>query len=54
MARRLNIEDNEEAAIFNGQNLNSKTPLWQHDKAWIRRPAKIVRVTWNFVAVLFA
>ncbi|KAI8716498.1 hypothetical protein NCS52_00943900 [Fusarium sp. LHS14.1] len=23
------------------------TPLWQHDKAWIRRPAQLVRAAWQ-------
>ncbi len=46
---RLNLEDNEEASSLRGRNLNSKTPIWQHDRAWIRRPAKFVRSTWLFL-----
>jgi hypothetical protein len=43
---RLNVEDNQEASSLRGRNLDSKTPIWQHDQAWIRRPAKFVRSAW--------
>ncbi|KAK7429080.1 hypothetical protein QQZ08_004295 [Neonectria magnoliae] len=42
-----NIEDNDQVARLQGQDIDASTPLWQHDKAWIRRPAQLVRAAWQ-------
>ncbi|KAJ4329336.1 hypothetical protein N0V84_000231 [Fusarium piperis] len=42
-----NIEDNDQVARLQGHDIDASTPLWQHDKAWIRRPAQIVRAAWQ-------
>ncbi|KAJ8126061.1 hypothetical protein O1611_g7576 [Lasiodiplodia mahajangana] len=34
-----NVEDNVEASLP-VRDLDSKTPLWQHDNAWVRVPAQ--------------
>ncbi|KAI0813211.1 hypothetical protein GGR55DRAFT_636556 [Xylaria sp. FL0064] len=36
-----NVEDNVEATL-RMRDLDSKTRLWQHDKAWIRLPAQFI------------
>ncbi|KPM39268.1 hypothetical protein AK830_g7299 [Neonectria ditissima] len=46
-SRLRNIEDNEEVARLEGQDMYASTPYWQHDKAWIRRPAQLVRAVWQ-------
>ncbi|KAI0537252.1 hypothetical protein GGR58DRAFT_353767 [Xylaria digitata] len=40
-----NIEDNVEAPLLL-RDLDSQTPLWQHDNAWIRLPARFIRWVW--------
>ncbi|KAK7408832.1 hypothetical protein QQX98_009018 [Neonectria punicea] len=42
-----NIEDNDQVARLQGQDIDASTPLWQHDKAWIRRPAQLARAAWQ-------
>ncbi|UPK92313.1 hypothetical protein LCI18_003248 [Fusarium solani-melongenae] len=45
--RLRNIEDNDQVARLQGHDIDASTPLWQHDKAWIRRPAQLVRAAWR-------
>ncbi|RSL74756.1 hypothetical protein CEP53_000052 [Fusarium sp. AF-6] len=45
--RLRNIEDNDQVARLQGHDIDASTPLWQHDKAWIRRPAQLVRAAWQ-------
>ena len=37
-----NVENNEQRPLV-GRNLNSRTPLSQHDKSYIRLPAQLIR-----------
>ncbi|KAH8632502.1 hypothetical protein CC77DRAFT_1021630 [Alternaria alternata] len=39
-SRVENVENNEQTSLLGG-NLDSWTPLWQHDNAWIRLPAQL-------------
>ncbi|KAI1289030.1 hypothetical protein F5Y03DRAFT_378531 [Xylaria venustula] len=43
-----NVEDNIEAPLL-GHDLDSRTPLWQHDNAWIRLPAQFIRAMWLII-----
>ncbi|RSL99601.1 hypothetical protein CEP52_009679 [Fusarium oligoseptatum] len=45
--RLRNIEDNDQVARLQGHDIDASTPLWQHDKAWIRRPAQLARAAWQ-------
>jgi hypothetical protein len=40
------VEDNEETQALQGRDLESRTRPWQHDKAWIRVPSKVMRSAW--------
>jgi len=40
-----NVEDNIETTLL-GLDLDSRTPLWQHDSVWIRVPARLFRSGW--------
>ncbi|KAI1741017.1 hypothetical protein F4680DRAFT_77926 [Xylaria scruposa] len=40
-----NVEDNVETSL-QLRHLDSKTPLWQHDNAWIRLPVQYIRWAW--------
>ncbi|KAF1829436.1 hypothetical protein BDW02DRAFT_573963 [Decorospora gaudefroyi] len=37
-----NLEGNDETPLL-GQALDERTPLWQHENVWIRRPAMILK-----------
>ncbi|KAI2631191.1 hypothetical protein GGS21DRAFT_168535 [Xylaria nigripes] len=50
---RDNVEDNVQAPLSLG-NMDSKTPLWQHDNAYIRLPAKIIFRTWSELEDFFS
>jgi hypothetical protein len=43
MAGPQNVEGNEETPGLKGHDLDSHTPLWQHDNAWVRVPFGFLR-----------
>jgi hypothetical protein len=40
---RLNTVENNEQRLLLGSDLNSRTPMWQHDNSCIRIPAQFIR-----------
>ncbi|KAI1750160.1 hypothetical protein F4782DRAFT_255615 [Xylaria castorea] len=47
-----NVEDNVETPLLL-RHLDSKTPLWQYDNAWIRLPVQYIRWIWFGLGHIF-
>ncbi|KAI0865376.1 hypothetical protein F4860DRAFT_461161 [Xylaria cubensis] len=47
-----NVEDNVETSL-QIRHLDSKTPLWQNDSAWVRLPLQYIRWIWFSLVHVF-